>query len=282
MRWLKAKPFISGFLLGILLCALGAALLPVFSKAREKGYGYSTLRAPFEETSVSLPDWLAKAEASVARRYLIWEGEIRLECEDVREAISQLRLIAKEMGGYVSAISEETSERRSATVTLRIPAPRFEEAMKRIEKLGKVLSKEANAQDVTEEFVDLEARLRNFRRMEERLLALLSRAGKVRELLEVEKELGRVRGEIERIEGRLRYLKHRVEFATLTVELIEASPRQPPLRSYDIGGVARKAVRALVITLRALLTSLIWLLIFGAIWIPLLVVFLALQKRRRT
>ncbi|HEX9128114.1 MAG TPA: DUF4349 domain-containing protein, partial [Gemmatimonadaceae bacterium] len=107
----------------------------------------------------------------------------------------------------------------------KIPAPRYDQAVGSLSTIGKVETVNSTAQDVGEEFVDVTARVSNARRLEERLITLLStRTGKLDEVLRVERELARVREEIERYEGRLRFLSARVATSTLTITVHEPAP----------------------------------------------------------
>src|SRR2546427_152119 len=126
--------------------------------------------------------------------------------------------------GYVSDTHESVDElgRRSAVITLRVPFGQFDRSLEQVEALGKVQEKQVTAEDVTEEFVDSQAKLRNLQRTEGRLLEHMNRTGRLPDILLVEKELNRVRGEIEQLQGRLRFLAHRLAYSTLAVTLSQA------------------------------------------------------------
>jgi hypothetical protein len=149
-----------------------------------------------------------------------------------------------------------------------------------ITALGKLLNKRVNAQEVTEEYVDLSSRKRNLEREELRLLDLLQRAGKVRDLLEVEQTVARVRGEIEQISGRMRYLENRVALSTVNVSLQGPEPLPtsggPAWAATD---VTRQALRSLLNTGRGLASMGIWLGIYAVIWVPLLLFALWLIRK---
>jgi hypothetical protein len=114
---------------------------------------------------------------------------------------------------------------RSATLELKVPASRFDELTGLLEPLGRLQFVNVGAEDVSEEFVDLTARVANGRRLEERLIELLrTRTGKLQDVLTVERELARVREEIERMEGRMRFLKSSAQLSTLSVNLFEPPP----------------------------------------------------------
>jgi hypothetical protein len=154
-------------------------------------------------------------------------GQAFIEVEKVDPAILKIRQLAAQVGGYVanSSVSGGRDQIRQATLELKLPAPKYDEAVSSLSTIGKVETVNSTAQDVGEEFVDVSARVKNARRLEERLITLLeTRTGKLDEVLRVERELARVREEIERYEGRLRFLSSRVAMSTLTITIHEPSP----------------------------------------------------------
>ena len=177
--------------------------------------------------------------ASVAPSMLIRTGTAFVEVDSVEVAVARVRELAQRLGGYVGNTSVRGGEERtrSATLELKIPAARFEQAVGGLRPIGKLESVQVHAEDVGEEYVDLSARTANARRLEERLLALLAnRTGKLEDVLAVERELARVRQEIDSQEGRLRYLRSRAAVSTLNVTvheprpLIGEYPRARPIR----------------------------------------------------
>lgn len=177
--------------------------------------------------------------ASVAPGMLIRTGTAFVEVDSVELAVARVQELAQRLGGFVGNTSVSGGERetRSATLELKIPAARFDQAVSGLRPLGKVERVQVQAEDVGEEYVDLSARAANARRLEERLLALLAnRTGKLEDVLAVERELARVRQEIDTREGRLRYLRTRAAVSTLNVTvheprpLIGDYPRARPLR----------------------------------------------------
>lgn len=154
-------------------------------------------------------------------------GQAFIEVDKVDPAILQIRQLAAQVGGYItnSSISGGHDQIRQATLELKLPAPKYDEAVSSLSTIGKVETVNSTAQDVGEEFVDVTARVKNARRLEERLITLLeTRTGKLDEVLRVERELARVREEIERYEGRLRFLSSRVATSTLTITVHEPAP----------------------------------------------------------
>jgi hypothetical protein len=218
-------------------------------------------------------------------RKLIRDAWLTLLVQDVPKVAQQVRQVAEEFNGYVA---ESSQTRRpdgswSAILTLRVPSENYHKALSRLQQLGQVDDLREQAQDVTEEFVDLEARLRNLKRSEQHLLELLKRTGKVGELLQVERELSLRRLEIERLEGRLRYLSHQVDFSTIRVTLNEFRPRPVPGTAFSVPKVFADAFRAVVLILRGALVVAVWVLVFSIIWLPLsLIAWWTVRKLRPT
>jgi hypothetical protein len=148
---------------------------------------------------------------AVAGPLLIYKAQIYLAVFEARKSIDAVEKLAKENGGYL--VSREDSR-----ITIRIPAGKFDGAIDEIAKMGDLLHRNVNVQDVTAEYTDLAIRMRNLEVMRERLEELLKKAAKVEEALAVERELERVAGQLERIKGRLKLLRELVSFSTITVE----------------------------------------------------------------
>ena len=167
------------------------------------------------------------ASAPATPSMIIRNGSASVQVDSLELAILAVQKMAVTFGGYVgnTALSSGENQVRSATIELKIPSARYDEALAGLTPIGKVESVSSTAEDVGEEFVDVNARVANAHRLEERLVTLLAtRTGKLEDVLAVERELARVREEIERYEGRLRFLKTRVATSTLTVTVHERAP----------------------------------------------------------
>ncbi|KYF63185.1 DUF4349 domain-containing protein, partial [Sorangium cellulosum] len=159
---------------------------------------------------------------------LIYTAQITMAVFEVGASLGKVEALAQELGGFLA-------RRDDRTITIRVPAARFDEALKRLEGLGDMLQRNVVAEDVTEEFLDLGVRIRNARAVRDRLEKLLDKAVKVEESIQLERELARVAGELDRLEGRLKYLRDRVAFSTLTVSfqprstetIMPSGPRLP-------------------------------------------------------
>jgi len=171
--------------------------------------------APAPATAARLP----KFGPSVIKTATIGIGLPKAEISDaLTEAIS----IAGRHGGFV--LSSNTGRESRGTLTMRIPSQSFETALAELEELGKVRSENISGQDVGQDFVDLEARLRNWESQEAVLLRLMDRAESVQDTIRVQGELSRVQLEIEQIRGRLRFLRDQTSYGTITASFGPVAP----------------------------------------------------------
>lgn len=147
---------------------------------------------------------------------LVYTAAITMAVYQVEPSLDGVDRIARDAGGYLSV-------RQDTSITVRVPRDRFDDAIARIEKLGDVTHRDIKAQDVTDEYVDLQARLKNAYAVRDRLSDLLTRAA-VKDAIEIEKELGRVTEDIERMEGRMKLLRDQIAFSTITVSFTPLAP----------------------------------------------------------
>ncbi len=159
--------------------------------------------------------------ADVLGRQVIRNGSVDLTVESVGEAFDQVRGVVDQAGGYLASSSfsgRDESER--ARMTVRIPADKFDQVIADLRNLAvEVESVSTSSQDVTEEFTDLEASLRNLRAVESQYLTLLGEADNIGDILQVQDRLNGVRYELERIQGRLNLLENQTSLATLEIAL---------------------------------------------------------------
>lgn len=158
---------------------------------------------------------------------LIYNGTVVLAVYDVEAKQTEAITLIEAMGGFAA-------ERSSSYLKFRIPAERFREALDALATLGDVLSVDWNAEDVTEEFRDLDIRLANAMQMRGRLEDLLTRAQTVEEALAIEAELERVTLEIERIRGRLRMLEDLIAYSTIVLSFQQTYVAGVPEASYRL------------------------------------------------
>lgn len=171
------------------------------------------------------------SEQVVVERKIIRDADIHLEVASPAEGQRKLGTIAEAHGGFVVTSESRLQDNAAhdsqpseiATVQLRVPASRFDAALAEIRAISsRVRAEKQTGKDVTEEFIDLDARLRTQRALETQFLEIMKRATKVSDALEVQGQLAAVRTEIERVEGRRRFLENQAALSTINVTL------QPP------------------------------------------------------
>ncbi len=225
--------------------------------------------APVAQGSQSAGDQAAPPPtAEIPRRYLIRTGKVVVEVEVFDDAARRMQTIADAAGGFVSSSSvAEGGGGPRGTFVIRVPARRFGDATREIEALGRVRMREYQTEDVGEEYVDIEARLRNLQRQEARLLSFMDRASRVPDLVALESEVSRVRGEIERLTGRQRYLANRIDLATIAVT-VSQQPKKRPGGFWDIDRTIARVAAAFLGAVRQVLLGAEAVVAFVASAIP--------------
>ena len=161
-----------------------------------------------------VPTEASKKNDGGAQHLIIFTGQLQLEVagDTFAKSIDAVVDVAVDLDGYIAKQDDHS-------VTVRVPSGSFREALRRMEKIGTLLHRGVDAQDVSEEFNDLGVRLKSLLATRDRLQQFLDRAKSIEEVLRVEQELGRLNGEIDRLQGRMRFLSARAAFSTITVSL---------------------------------------------------------------
>jgi hypothetical protein len=205
--------------------------------------------------------------ADLADQKIIKTGDISIEVPDVTKALARVRAMALQLGGYVGGSQAGTRD-EPATLTLRIPADRFDDALARLHELdGDVVVEATSEQDVTSAVVDLEARITNLQASEKQYRTLLAQAVKVEDILAVQTRLDDVRGQIEQLQAQHKELTGLADLSTLTVTLIPTALQQAAGR-WDPGKTIADAFAALVDVGQNVGDGLIW---FAIVWLPVLI-----------
>jgi transcription antitermination factor NusG len=209
-------------------------------------------------------------------RLVIRTANISLIVQNVDSAEAQIRQIAESRGGFVlgSEVNGDDQQRR-ASMSFKVPAIRFDEALAAVAKLAlDVEAQNVQGQDVTDEFVDLESRVRNLRAVETRLLDFLKQAQKVEEALQVNQQLTEIQGQIEQAQGRITYLKESAAYSTINVSM-RGEPTiisVTPDNVWSPGTTARAAAQNVIAFAQVLADILIVFAVWLPVWLPALIV----------
>jgi hypothetical protein len=154
---------------------------------------------------------------------IIYQGDLRMMADEdaIPKTIDRVIDVAESLGGHIAG-------RKDQSVQIKVPSASFREAMTKIDAIGGVVGRSVSADDVSEEFHDLEVRLGNLRATRTRLQEFLGRASGIQDMLTVERELERVALEIDRMEGRLEFLRTRAAMSVISVSLT-AKPKVAPI-----------------------------------------------------
>lgn len=228
-------------------------------------------------------DGSVAADVDPADRLIIKNGSLGVVVEDVREAAKAVQAFAEGNGGFVvSSNIYERGRAPSATVLIRIPSASFEQAVSSVQGLGTVEHESISGRDVTEEFVDLEAQLGNYKATEAQFLSIMTRATEIEDILAVQRELSRVRNDIERTEGRMKYLRESAAFSSLTVNL-STDPEDLPIvddeDKWKPIAVIKDAVRDLIDVAQGVANLFIRVVIFSPVWLVALLVGWLIKKQ---
>lgn len=238
--------------------------------------------APQEaEVSTGLED-----TEDVSSRLVIKEGEFNMVVKDVVESAKKIIQYAKKKGGWVVQSNiQEVEDLPTANVIVRVPVGKFDETMTFIRGLAvKVNYEKSSGQDVTEEYVDLESRLKSLRKTKEQLLTIMEKAKTIEEILRIQSEISNIQSQIEQTKGSMLYLERSAETGTITANLAlsEELLPIPPSEKWRPEYIARIAWKKVVAIWRDISYRVIDFFVYGLVWIPAIVVlYLIVWKTKR-
>jgi len=279
------------FLVGCLLIILGGCGAESDKAPRGPGVSQSGLneRLAADATGENLgPD--AKDGAKPVQRRIVYNTTLDLVVEDFTETPRQVLALRDRFGAYVadSQVFGHSGSPRHAYWKLRVPVARFDDFLAAARELGELRNERQEAEDVTEKYYDVDARLRNKKKQEARLLELLAdRTAKLEDVVKVETEMARVREEIERLEGQLRLLENLSAMATVTLQVQEIknylpdesaglSTRVGRAWSGSLDGLRSTGENALIVL--AVLVP--WLVVLGAATAVVMLLWRRLRRAR--
>ncbi len=253
----------------------------VFEGSKSAGVGEDTLSRSKEvygtEAYAPVPAPLATLAAegdeqevtssSIPREQkIIKTADVRIEVLNVSASMKEVEEIARRYDGLIqtSSLYDQGQSHYTGTVTIRVPAEFFEKTLDEIIAIGKILSRSVQAEDVTEEYVDLDAQRTSLKNQLEQYNRLLSRAENVSEILNVQKEIERVQVQLDRIEGKMKYLDNRISLSTIAVSISEPVQVTTP-QGYTLPGVISEGIAGFVDTV-------VWLFIAILTLLPLLII----------
>lgn len=212
-------------------------------------------------------------------RLVIKNANLSLVVKDPEGAANEINALANELGGYVvssntyrASVDAQGNEIKQASVSLRVPVEKLDEALRRLKGLAvEVESENLSGEDVTSQYTDLESQLRNLEAAEAQLQKIMDGASKTEDVLNVYNQLVSIRGQIEQVKGQMKYYRESALLSLITVNLIPDALSQPlEVGGWKPEGVAKEAFEALLRAFQELATAAIWI---GIYVLPLLLVF---------
>ncbi len=252
-----------------------------------------------EAAKVSGAGYDLSAPPISTERLVIRNANLTIVVDDPARSMDEIGRLAEEMGGFVvSAVLTQSQlengrEVPRASITIRVPAERFEAAIQSIRAQSDrlPLNETTNSQDVTSEYTDLGSRLRNLEAAEAQLNEIMNSAANTEDVLAVYNELVRVREQIEVIKGQMQYYERSAALSVISVELLANEAVQPlSIGGWQPAGVARRAIQTLINTMQGLVSVVIWIglyllpvllaiaLVFG---LPLFLIIWGVRSWRR-
>jgi len=286
MDWLK-KNKLKVFLILVIFYLLWrqntAAPLRTYKESAPAVGGYAEMGVTSKSVSSLLPvprsDY---APTETQNRLVVQESSLSLVVRDVREVGDKITEKAKEVGGFmVSSSLSKPEDAPYANVIVRVPAEKLKEVLDYYRNLAvKVSSENLYGYDVTDEYVDIEARLETLGKTKVKFEEILKSAVKVQDILEVQRELISLQDQIDSLKGRQKYLEQTAKLAKISVYLSTDELALPyaPTKAFRPAVIFKQAVRSLIATLRQVATALIWIVVYLPVLILIILGYLLVKK----
>lgn len=219
-------------------------------------------------------------------RMIIKNSNLSLEVENVQNSVEKIKTLSENNGGFVvtSNIYQQKNNITNGSITFRIPAEKFDTVLNNVRTIAKkVILESINGKDVTEEYLDNQAQLKNLESTETQFREILTKAKTIQEILQVQNELNNIRGQIESLKGRMQYLEKSVKLSSITVNLSTDQSSLPVVKNseWKLGDIIKNATRGLLFVFKIMIYILIWIGVFSIIWIPFWLIIRRIIKNWR-
>lgn len=257
--------------------ATNFAPMPISGGGNEMAYSKSIAPAmPIARDEVAPTDQ--------SERLVIQETSLSLVVKDVSVAVNAIQQKTEQLGGFlVNSHVSKPQESGNGAIIVRVPSTKLAEALASFRSTGlRVTDEQVNGVDVTDQYVDLDARLKTLEKTKAKFEDILDKAIQVQDLLNVQRELINLQSQIDSVKGQQQLLKKSADLAKITVYLStdEYSLPYAPAEPWRPNVIFKEAVRALVTRARSLATAGIWIVVFTPIWAPILGVLWFVNKKK--
>lgn len=233
------------------------------------------------------PDYYPQPEyppqADITDRKVITDSQLSLQVKEVRTAVDDISEFAVRQGGYmVNTSVSNPGEAPSGNITIRVPQTKLNETLSYLRNLSiKVVWENLSGTDVTDEYVDLDARIATLNQTKAKFEEIFTRATEISDILNIQREIINLQSQIDSYKGQQNYLDKSAQLTKITVYLStdEFSLPYAPSESWRPEVIIKQAVRSLVVQLRKVGTWIIWLTVFSVVWVPVLLIIFYFKKR---
>lgn len=224
-------------------------------------------------------------QPDVEDRLVIQESNLSLLVKDVVDTRNKILDYTKTNGGYmVSSNISNPQDAPTATVIIRVPSDKLDSALDYFHSLSvKVVSENLSGRDVTDQYVDIDARLSTLNATKERFEQILAQATEIKDITNLTREILNVQNQIDTLKGQQESLKQNAQLAKLTIYLSTDELALPyaPSETFRPNVIFKLAVRSLIGFARSLATYVIWIGVYSVIWVPALGIFIAIKRWRK-
>ncbi len=289
ISWIKANK-LTALLLLIIIWLGWKVYFPPYRYFNRGGIeGGIELDTPLKTSSVATVPFSETPPAPEVKERLVFkESTLSLLVKKVTEAQKLISQKAEEFGGYFvqsDVFHPEEKEATSGSITVRVPQKKLNEALDYFRSLAvKVISENLSGWDVTDEYVDIEARLATLNKTKVKFEEILTKAEKVEDILSVQRELINLQEQIDSLKGRQQYLEKSAEISRVTIYLSTDELALPytPTEVWRPKVIFKQAVRSLIGTARKAGTTLIWIGVYSVFWVPILIIYLIFRRRKKS
>ena len=290
MNWIKTHKLIALLSIVILYLLWGRNFISPALNVSPIGIG--TTRAPMAENFAASkefgfivpPGSLEAPPVQQDNRLVVRETTLSIVVKDAAIAISSIQKSAEQFGGYlVQSHLAKPEESASGTIIVRVPQEKLSDALVAFRLVGlRVVDENISGQDVTDQYVDLDSRLKTLEKTKQKFEDILDRATAIQDILNVQQQIISLQSQIDTVKGQQQLLSQTAKLSKITVYLStdEFSLPYAPAQPWRPDVIFKLAVRSLVAHIRDIGTGLIWIAVYAPVWLPVLGVIWFLRKKR--
>lgn len=252
---------------------------------------YTGIQTPMMKSvsSIALPNFTTGNGAAPApdakNRMVVSDSYLSLLVRKVAESMQNIKQIVQSSGGYmVESNINNPSENATGTFTVRVPSNKLDAVLSSLRTLAvKVVSENLQGTDVTDQYTDIEARIKILENNKARFSEIMAQAKEVSDILKIQQEIMNLQSQIDSYKGQQNYLAKTAEMAKITIYLAtdEYSLPYAPAQPWRPEVIFKEAVRSMIGNLRQLGTLIIWIVVYSVIWLPIIGIIYLISKRKK-